>query len=123
MQLTSGNEVEDPVSSTPLTLVEFVVMPVLDWGGEERARIAVRRSDSVSVSRAHEQICEQTGVAISSQRLVLGDVMLEGAMIWSTFDIQNGTTIQLTVVVDEVNICYFCSLPTFEVIFLLLFAV
>ena len=78
-----------------------VVLSVVDWSGEERARIAARGSDRVSMGQ--EQIWEQTGVRVCAQRLVLGEVELEGSMLWSGLPgLRDGTTVQLTVVVDEV---------------------
>jgi hypothetical protein len=76
---------------------------VVDWSGEERARVAVRGSDRVSLGQ--EQICEQTGVRVGDQRLVLGDMELYGAMFWGRFpSLRDGSTVQLTVVTDQVNL-------------------
>ena len=80
-----------------------VVLSVVDWSGEERARIAARGSDRVSMGQ--EQIWEQTGVRTCAQRLVLGEVELEGSMRWSSFPgLRDGSTVQLTVVVDQVRL-------------------
>ena len=84
-----------------------LVLSVVDWSGEERARMAVRTSDQVSSGQL--QIAEQTGVAVEFQRLVLGDVELEGGQTWASLNgIQDGSVVQLTVVVNEVSFGYFC---------------
>lgn len=79
----------------------IVILPVVDWGGEEKARVAIRIKDKVE--DAKNQILEQTGFTLKSQRLVVGEVELEGEMTWDIFpDLRDGTRIQLTVVIDEV---------------------
>ena len=80
----------------------MVVLSVVDWSGEERARMAVRGSDSVLLGQ--EQICEQTGVCVTNQRLVLGEVELEGSMLWGSLPhLREGSTVQLTVIGDMVS--------------------
>ena len=79
----------------------IVYMSVVDWSGEERAKLAVRGSDSVLDGQL--QIAQQTGVKTSAQRLVLGEVELKDSMTWGSIPgWRDGSTMQLTVVDDIV---------------------
>ena len=76
-----------------------VLLSVVDWSGEERAKLAVRGSDSVLDGQL--QIKDQTGVETSAQRLVLGELELKPSMKWGSIPgWLDGTTVQLTVVND-----------------------
>ena len=90
------------LSKDPKLPDENVLLSVVDWAGEEKARMLVIRSDTVA--KGQEQIREQSGVPVRSQRLVLGEVKLEGWMRWDRFpDLRDGTTVHMTVVIEEVG--------------------
>jgi len=77
------------------------MLSMVDWGGEERARVVVRASEFVL--RIQKQIWEQTGVRVSDQRLVFGEVEMEGAMsLTNSPGLREGTIIQLTVIANKV---------------------
>jgi hypothetical protein len=73
-------------------------MSIVNWGGEELARIEVRPSDKVLVGM--RQIDEQLGVASWRQRLVLGENQLEEDKVWSECGVSDWSTVQLTIVCE-----------------------
>lgn len=80
----------------------LIEVSVVDWGGEERAVLAVRKTETVLTGMM--QIQEQTGVAISQQRLVVGETELLPSMLWEELPaLPRFTTVQLTVLIDEEN--------------------
>ena len=82
-------------------LVFVICLSVVDWGGEEKGHMLVRLSDTVLVGQ--KQITEQTGIPVSAQRMVFGETELNGSMLWGSFHgLRDGSTVQLTVVVNQV---------------------
>jgi hypothetical protein len=77
---------------------------VVNWGGEEVARVEVLPLDKVLVGQI--QIEEQIGVPPHQQRLVHGEQQLEEAEPWSTYGVRNWSTVQLTVIND---VCVYFS--------------
>jgi len=73
-------------------------LSVVDWGGEERARLLVLESDTVLVGM--QQIEEQLGVAPRCQRLVVGEQQLTEGEIWSQCGVSDWSTVQLTILVE-----------------------
>ena len=59
---------------------------MINWGGDEVARLEVQPSDTVLTGML--QIEEQLGVSVSSQRLVCGEDALEAAEVWCDVPIQ-----------------------------------
>ena len=73
---------------------------VVDWEGEEKARMQVRPSDTVLVGM--QQIEDQIGVHPRMQRLVCLEEQLLSKMLWSDCkSVRDGSNIQLTVVTKE----------------------
>ena len=59
-----------------------------------------------TVQEGQEQFAEWTGVPVSDQRMFLGDMHLEGSMLWGNFSgLLNGTEVQITVVLPKVFLC------------------
>jgi len=73
-------------------------LSVVDWGGEERARLLVLESDTVLVGM--QQIEDQLGVAPRCQRLVVGEQQLTEGEIWSQCGVSDWSTVQLTILVE-----------------------
>ena len=73
-------------------------LSVVDWGGEEKARLQVLQSDIVLVGM--RQIVEHIGVAPRDQRLVFGEQQLEENVVWSEYGVVDWSTIQLTTIVE-----------------------
>ena len=73
-------------------------LSVVNWEGEEKARLQVFQSDIVLVGM--RQIEEQIGVPPRNQRLVLGEQQLEEDMMWLEYGAVNWSAIQLTTIVE-----------------------
>ena len=80
-------------------LTATFLMSVVDWGGEETARIFVRASDKVLVGML--QIEEILAVPSYRQRLVVGERQLEEDEMWSGCGVMDGSTVQLTIICEE----------------------
>jgi len=74
-------------------------MSVVDWGGEESARMEVHPSDKVLVGM--RQIEEQLGGPPYRQRLVVGEHQLGEDETWSECGASDWSTVQLTIVCEE----------------------
>jgi len=74
-------------------------MSVLEWVGEELARMDVRASDKVLVGM--QQIEEELGVPPCRQRLVFGERQLVEDERWSVCGVLDWSTVQLTIVFEE----------------------
>ena len=61
--------------------VALIHISVVNWGGEEVARVEVLPSDTVLVGQL--QIEDQIGVPPKNQRLVLGEKQLEETECWT----------------------------------------
>ena len=90
-----GDEGKQPQKSTS-SLTTTTRMSIVDWGGEESARIEVRPSDKVLVGM--RQIDEQLGVAPWRQRLVFGEHQLEEHETWSEIGVSDWSMVQLTII-------------------------
>ena len=71
---------------------------VVNWAGEEKARMQVRPSDTVLVGM--RQVEEQLGVAPCRQRLVVGERQLGEEDVWSVCGVLDWSTVQLTIIVE-----------------------
>ena len=76
-------------------------MSVVDWGGEELARMDVRASDKVLVGI--QQIEEELGVPPCRQRLLFGERQLVEDERWSVCGVLDWSTVQLTIVSEETS--------------------
>ena len=85
----------------------MIHLSVVNWGGEEVARVEVLPSDTVLVGQL--QIEEQIGVPPRSQRLVLGERLLEETECWS--GVPDWSSVQITVIKDVI-ICFFAPLSS-----------
>ena len=99
-----------PLSS--LILIATVVIAtinliVVNWGGDEVARMVVLPSDTVLVGQL--QIEDQIGVPPCKQRLVHGVQQLEEAEAWSAYGVVDWSSVQLAVI-NEVRVCLFAPL-------------
>ena len=75
--------------------VVFLHLIVVNWSGDEIARLEVQPSDTVVVGM--RQIQEQLGVPVTRQMLVCGEDALEKDQTWSTYlSVRDWSTIQLT---------------------------
>jgi len=73
-------------------------LSVVNWGGEEQARLLVLESDTVMFGM--QQIEEQLGVPPRCQRLVVGEEQLAEGEIWLQYGVSDWSTVQLTVIVE-----------------------
>ena len=90
--------------SKDLSCWAFYSLPVVDTSGEERGRMFINPENTVQ--EGQEQFAEWTGVPVSAQRMYLGEVQLEGSMLWGNFSgLLNGTEVQITVVLPKVFLC------------------
>lgn len=82
-------------------------LPVLDnMSGEERGRMFINPEDTVQAGQL--QFEAQTGVSVSSQRMFLGDLQLDGRMKWGNFQsLGNGTPIRIEVVLQKVLLAFY----------------
>ena len=88
-----------PEAVVVIVFVVFLHLIVVNWSGEEVARLEVRPSDLVLVGM--RQIEEQLGVPVSRQMLVCDEDLLESGQIWSSYScVRDWSTIQLTTVVQ-----------------------
>ena len=94
---SEGDPSADHPSSTQC-LVAALHLSVVDWGGEEMARMEVRPSDTVLVGML--QVEEQLGVAPCRQRLVVGERQLGEEDVWSVCGVLDWSTVQLTMIVE-----------------------
>ena len=86
---------------------------IVDWSGEEKAQLLVRRKDTLIVGM--EQIREQTGAAVRQQRLLMGETELTALMRWSDLPgLRNWAVVQLTIVEEEVCRAALSPLLTFS---------
>ena len=90
-------EEEEPQESTS-HVATMIRMSVVDWGGEESARMEVRPSDKVLVGM--RQIEKQLGVPPCRQRLVFGEHQLGEDEVWSECGVLDWSTVQLTIVCE-----------------------
>ena len=82
----------------------FYSLPVVDTSGEERGRMFINPENTVQDGQ--EQFAEWTGVPVSDQRMFLGDMQLEGSMLWGNFSgLRNGTEVRIIVVLPKVFLC------------------
>ena len=96
----------DPSADHPLStlclvaaaVIAVVHLSVVDWGGEEIARMEVRPSDTVLVGML--QVEEQLGVPPRSQRLVGGERQLGEEDAWSVCGVSDWSTVQLRIIVE-----------------------
>ena len=59
-----------------------------------------------TVLEGQEQFAEWAGVPVSAQRMFLGEVQLEGSMLWGNFSgLLNGTEVRIIVVLPKVFLC------------------
>ena len=79
-------------------VIAVVYLSVVDWGGEEIARMKVLPSDTVLVGML--QVEEQLGVAPCRQRLVVGERQLGEEDVWSVCGVLDWSTVQLTIIVE-----------------------
>jgi len=94
---------EEIEGSTLILLVAEVVavvvlfhLSVVNWGGEEIARLDVRSSDTVLVGM--RQVEEQLGVPPCKQRMVVGEHELKEADEWSGCGVSDWSAVQLTII-------------------------
>ena len=92
------SEVELSLTSDAVVVIVAVVflhLIVVNWSGEEVARLEVLPSDTVSVGM--QQIEEQLGVPVARQMLVCNEDLLESGRAWSSYTcVRDWSTIQLT---------------------------
>ena len=82
----------------------FYSLPVVDTSGEERGRMFINPENTVL--EGQEQFAEWAGVPVSAQRMYLGEVQLEGSMLWGNFSgLLNGTEVRIIVVLPKVFLC------------------
>ena len=80
-----------------IVAVVFLHLIVLNWSGEEIARLEVRPSDLVLTGM--RQVEEQLGVPVARQMLVCYEDLLEAGQVWSSYSsVRDWSTIQLTTV-------------------------
>ena len=79
-------------------VIAVVYLSVVDWGGEEIARMKVLPSDTVLVGML--QVEDQLGVPPRSQRLVVGERQLGEEDAWSVCGFSDWLTVQLTIIVE-----------------------
>jgi len=84
------------VAEQVVAAVVLFHLSVVDWGGEEIARLEVRSSDTVLVGM--RQVEEQLGVSPCKQRMVVGEHKLEELELWSGRGVSNWSTVQLTII-------------------------
>ena len=78
-----------------IVAVVFLHLIVLNWSGEEIARLEVRPSDLVLTGM--RQVEEQLGVPVARQMLVCNEDLLESGRAWSSYTcVRDWSTIQLT---------------------------
>ena len=90
-------------------VIAIIHLSVVNWGGEEVARVEVLPSDTVLVGQL--QIEDQIGVPPCKQRLVLGEEQLEETELWSVYGVLDWSSVQITVI-NEVIICFFAPLSS-----------
>ena len=77
--------------------VVFLHLIVVNWSGDEIARLEVRPSDLVLVGM--RQVEEQLGVPVARQMLVCYEDLLDAGQVWSSYSsVRDWSTIQLTTV-------------------------
>jgi hypothetical protein len=77
--------------------VVFLHLIVVNWSGDEIARLEVLPSDLVLVGM--RQVEEQLGVPVARQMLVCNEDLLESGRAWSSYScVRDWSTIQLTTV-------------------------
>ena len=82
--------------------VVFLHLIVVNWSGDEVARLEVRPSDTVIVGM--RQIEEQLGVSVARQMLVCGEDELEAGQAWSTYgSVRDWSTVQLTTLTAQMD--------------------
>ena len=87
-------------------VIAVIQLSVVDWGGEEIARLEVRPSDTVLVGM--RQVEDQLGVPPCRQVMVVGERKLEEADEWSGCCVSDWSTVHLTII-SEVSCEEFSS--------------
>ena len=87
---------EEEVELSVVDIVAMIHLSVVNWGGEEVARVEVLPSDTVLVGQL--QIEDQIGVPPCKQRLVLGEEQLEETELWSVYGVLDWSSVQITVI-------------------------
>ena len=82
----------------------YIHFSIVNWGGDEVARVEVLPSDIVLLGQ--KQIEDQIGVPPHKQRLVHGEQQLDEGELWSAYGLLDWSTVQLTVI-DEVSRFWF----------------
>ena len=99
---SKGDPSADHTSSTLCLVAAAVVavihLSVVNWGGEEMARMEVLPSDTVLVGML--QVEDQLGVAPCRQRLVVEERQLGEEDVWSVCGVSDWSTVQLTIIVE-----------------------
>ena len=90
-----------------LSAVAIIHLSVVNWGGEEVARVEVLPSDTVVVGQL--QIEDQIGVPPRNQRLVHGEQQLDATESWSAYGVLDWSSVQVTVI--EVSVCWLVAPP------------
>lgn len=81
--------------------VALIRIRVLNWAGDEVARMEVPLREAVLVGLS--QIADQLGVSVSRLRLVFGEREMEGASLFSSYvGLQDWSSVQLTVLSEEI---------------------
>ena len=87
------------VQSQPLSVCESEIhLSIVNWGGDEVARVEVLPSDNVLLGQ--KQIEDQIGVPPHKQRLVHGEQQLEEGGLWSAYGVLDWSTVQLTIILE-----------------------
>ena len=86
----------------------MIHLSVVNWGGEEIARVEVIPSDTVRVGQL--QIEDQIGAPPRNQRLVHGEQQLNATESWSACGVLDWSSVQLTVI-NEVSVCWLIAPP------------
>ena len=95
--LTSTSASMEAAAVVVVVAVVFLHLIVVNWSGDEIARLEVRPSDTVLVGM--RQVEDQLGVPVARQMLVCYEDLLEAGQVWSSYSsVRDWSTIQLTTV-------------------------